>query len=40
MFVMALDGQPVAFTAPHGQRLEWLENPLAQAGFGRVQRMV
>ncbi|HEX5542930.1 MAG TPA: DUF2332 family protein [Micromonospora sp.] len=24
-FLLALDGQPLAFTAPHGQRLQWLD---------------
>lgn len=24
-FVLALDGQPLAFTGPHGQHLEWLD---------------
>jgi hypothetical protein len=26
MFVMALDGKPIAFTAPHGGRIRWLED--------------
>ena len=25
VFVLALDGQPVAFTGPHGQSLEWFD---------------
>jgi hypothetical protein len=24
VFVLALDGEPVAFTGPHGERLDWL----------------
>nr|WP_166682570.1 hypothetical protein [Streptomyces sp. 846.5] len=25
VFVLALDGQPVAFTGPHGQSLDWFD---------------
>ena len=30
MFVLALDGQPVAFTGPHGQSLDWFARPGSQ----------